>query len=110
MVTPRIETLLAENLDGTITEKRRQYNYPSDGDLPAYVDSLDLLGEWLGKPAAQMDAEMQARYERWAQQVLNPAQPDPPAPVDPQAATDALVQAQQALQQAQDAISALLPS
>jgi hypothetical protein len=109
-VKPVVRVVVVENTDGAVLQRRRQYEYPEDVErgLGAYVDSLDLLGEWKDASAEAMDAEMRGRYERWAQGLLEVTEAEP-EPVDPQAMGDVLDATAATLQQALDAIAAIRP-
>lgn len=102
---PQVNVQTTEDPDGNVVAQSWIYVFPADDTrgLPGYVDSLNVFdGEWKNVSKAQRLNEMKARYTRWADMVLNPPAPEPVAP------DDALVQAADALAQAQQAVQAAL--
>ena len=97
---PIVSVQTTADPEGTVTARTWIYEY-DDG----YRDALDVLSpEWKNVPSAQRLNEMNARHARHRDLIDNPPAPEP---VDP---NQALLDAQTALQQAQDTISTLLAS
>lgn len=100
---PRVEVATLEDEDGNVVARAWHYVWDEDPErgLPAHRDALNVHdGDWQHVSKAQRLNEMVARYERWADTVLNPVV------VAPSSAADALTAAADALALAQQAIEA----
>jgi hypothetical protein len=106
VAAPRILIQTTTDSTGAVVDERHLYEWDADGEVPAYRDSLDVGpgSFWESVSKTQRLNEMKARKKRRDETILTPP---PPEEIDQnQALRDAL----DALNAAQSAVEAALPT